>query len=84
MELLNALETAILRFGRVHRETVKNPYWFFAEKLGFKSKNYFYQIFQERDETKLQYKHLLEIVRITKDKDLARAVFSDVKAAYHE
>ncbi len=85
MEVLNACETAILRFGKENRNLgIKNVYWFMADLLGFKSKNHLYQIFEERDETKLQYKHLLEIVRITKDKDLVRAIIKDAKEAYRE
>lgn len=83
MELLNALENAILRYGRRHREVVQNPYWYFAERLGFKSKNHLYQIFQEREETKVQYKHLLEVLTITRDKTLAKAIIESVKDAYN-
>jgi len=67
MKVLNALENAILNYGRDHVDFVSNPYQYFAEKLGYKSKNYIYRWFQNRDNTKIGLVDLMLICKITGD-----------------
>ena len=70
MELLLAAETAILNYARKHGNLIKNPYWFFSEKLGYKSKNFLYGIFQNRENHKLTIEALRKIYEITQDAQL--------------
>ncbi len=66
-----AIEMAILKYGRVHSEFIQNPYQWFGKKLGYKSKNYIYMWLQpDRDDIKIGFNDVKEILRITQDKIL--------------
>ena len=69
MELLNAVETAILFYGRQH-QMIGNPYWWFSGQLGYKSKNFLYGIFQKREHHKLTTDAVSKVYQITKDEQL--------------
>ena len=69
MELLNAVENAILLYRRKH-PMIKSAYWWFAEQLGYKSKNFLYGIFTKREHHKLTIDAVQKIYEITKDEQL--------------
>jgi hypothetical protein len=69
MELLLATESAILNFKRQH-PMIKNAYWYFAEQLGYKSKNYLYEIFEQRLHYKLSVQDVKKIYELTNDEAL--------------
>lgn len=68
MELLNAFENALLFYGRKH--PIGNPYQYFADKLGYKARNYFYFIFQKRQHYRLTVDDVKRVYEITKDEQL--------------
>lgn len=70
LELLNAIENAILDYGRKHRDVISNPYHWFADKLGYKAKNQIYFWFQKREHSLIKVEELLMIMKITKDQSL--------------
>ncbi len=69
MELLNSVESAMLFYGRQH-PMIGNPYWWFAEQLGYKSKNFLYGIFKKREHHKLTIDAVSKVYQITKDEQL--------------
>ena len=77
--VLNALENAILRYGRENSDFVKNPYQFFSEKLGYKAKNYLYWVFQHRNGAKLGYDDVKKILERTNDEDLRKMLHHDIE-----
>lgn len=79
MRVLNAIESSILQYGRKHRDFIDNPYWFFAEELGYKSKNYIYFWFKERDNKKVGLEDLKKICEITKDLTPLKIYVEEVK-----
>lgn len=78
LRILNAAENAILQYGREHSEFIKNVYWFFGEKLGYKSRNYLYDIFKQRNGTKLGYDDLMTILEKTGNIPLAEVIKQDI------
>jgi len=80
MELLNALENAILEFYHKNRYAIEisNPYWWFAEKLGYKEKNYVYAWFKERDNSKVGIRDVKEIYKITKNQYLKEKYIEEI------
>lgn len=69
VELLNAVESAMLFYARQH-PMVGNAYWWFAEQLGYKGKNYFYFVFKRREHYKLTTEDVKQVYEITKDEML--------------
>jgi len=74
LELLNAIENAILDYGRKHRGVITNPYRWFAERLGYKAKNQIYFWFQKRESSLIKVEELIEIIEITQDKSIVDAL----------
>lgn len=79
IKVLNSVEDAILKFGRDNDQFVRNAYQFFANKLGYKSKNYLYRWFQDRDPSKIGLCDIKKIIEITKNQNLADIVSEEIK-----
>ena len=73
MVVLNAVESAILNDGRLH-PMIGNPYQWFAAKLNYKAKNYFYHLFEQRLNHELKWKDIVAIYDITQDAHLKEVV----------
>lgn len=83
--VLNALENAILKFSHENRNILTgNPFQWLSERLGYKAKNIVYSWIKQRDCTKVGYKDLRDIVKITKDTDLIKAITDDLQRAINE
>ena len=78
LRILNAAENEVLKYGRDHSEFIKNVYWFFGEKLGYKSRNYLYDIFKQRNGIKLGYDDLMTILEKTENIQLADIIKQDI------
>ena len=63
----NALENSILAYGNKHSDFIINPYWHFGQKLGYKSKNYLYKIFQSKEKFRMPISDIMFICLTTKD-----------------
>ncbi len=77
--VLNALENAILDYGRRNRKFVSNPYQFFSKYLGYKAPNYIYDWFKMRNGCAVKYDDLLKILNETKSKELAEIMQKDIE-----
>jgi len=77
--VLNAVENAILRYGNANKGFIDNPYQWFGKKLGYKTRNYLYRVFENRIDAKLGYRDIREILKITQDTCLFQAVEEDLK-----
>ncbi len=80
--LLQTIETEIIDYAR--RQDIVNPYWYFGELLGYKSKNTLYDWFRETGTKKIGYADLWKIIRITHSKRLINAIITDIKEAVGE
>lgn len=78
VRILNAIEFAILTYAR-SQKVVANPYQYFSERLGYKSKNYLYRWFQDRGMVKIGLEDLKKIILITGDKELANILCEEIK-----
>ncbi len=63
----NALENSILSYGNKHSDFIVNPYWHFSQKLGYKSKNYLYKMFQTKEKFRMPISDIMYICLTTKD-----------------
>lgn len=79
ISVLNAVENAILKYGKDHGEFIKNSYWFFSEALGYKAKNYIYDWFKKRNGAKIGYDDLMKILEKTNSLELAEAIKKDIE-----
>jgi len=79
IKVLNAVETTMLDYAKKHGEFVGNVYQHFAKKLGYKSKNYIYSWFKERDATKIGLSDIDKIIKITGDDRLAEIIYEELK-----
>ena len=77
MRVLNALENAILEYGMKHENFIRNPYQYFAERLGYKSKNYCYRWFKSRNNTEIKLVDLKGICKITGDSKPLECFYED-------
>ena len=77
MITLNAVESAILLYGRQH-PMIGNPYQYFSQVCGYKSKNTLYFIFQKRENYKLTLDTIKKIHSITKDNQIVEALLKEV------
>jgi hypothetical protein len=77
--LLQIIESEIREHAR--RQGIINPYWYFAELLGYKSKNSLYDWFSSTGSKKIGYADLWVIIRETHSKTLIKAVINDIKEA---
>ncbi|GAB1348313.1 hypothetical protein MASR1M107_05250 [Ignavibacteriales bacterium] len=82
LDLLNALESAILDY--CHTNEKGNAYWYFADALGFKSRNILYEWFKSETRIKIGYAELWVILRITQDKNLLERILIDLKHSIEE
>jgi hypothetical protein len=73
MIVLNAVESAILSYKRRH-PMIGNEYHWFAEQCGYKAKNYFYHLFEQRLNYELKWKDIEKVYEITKDEHLKSVV----------
>lgn len=78
IKVLNAVEFAMLQYAK-ERKFIGNPYQYFSESLGYKSKNYLYRFFKERSTAKIGWKDLEKITKETKDKNLQEALIEEIK-----
>ncbi len=77
MITLNAVESAILLYGREH-PMIGNPYHYFSEQVGYKSKNTLYFIFQKRENYKLTLDTIKKVYSITKDGQILDAIVKEI------
>ena len=77
MRVLNALENAILKYGMEHSNFIKNPYQYFAERLGYKSKNYLYRWFKMRNNVEVRLIDLAFICKKTGDEKPLEYYYED-------
>jgi len=82
LDLLDALESAILDY--CHTNNKGNAYWYFAEVLGFKSKNILYDWFKSETRIKIGYAELWIILRITQNQNLLERILNDLKHTIEE
>ena len=78
MLVLNAVEIAIERYGHHHRDFIPNVYEWFSLKLGYKNTKFLYRVFQGREDAKLGYRDIREILRITQDASLFQVIQEDL------
>lgn len=78
VRILNAIEFAILSYARAQK-VVGNPYQYFSEQLGYKSRNYIYRWFQDRGLVKIGLDDLKKIILITDSKELADILCDEIK-----
>lgn len=79
-KLLQILESELREYARKQGEDF-NPYWYFAELLGYKSKNSLYDWFRQNGSKKIGYADLWKIIRVTHSQKLIKAVINDIKEA---
>lgn len=79
LKVLNAIEMAMLNYAKQNPGTILNPFQWFADALGYKSKNYCYRWFKERDAAKIGYKDIKKIIEITEDISIADIVCKELK-----
>jgi hypothetical protein len=79
IRVLNAVENTILEYGKRNSRHVGNVYHYFAEKLGYKSKNYLYRWFKERDSSKIGLMDVKKIIEITGDTSLADVIYHELR-----
>ena len=63
----NCLENSILEYGKKHSDFIVNPYWFFSKKLGYKSKNWIYKLFRDKEKFRMPVCDVALICLTTKD-----------------
>ena len=78
VRILNAIEFAMLDYARKSK-WIQNPYQYFSELLGYKSKNYVYRWFKERDATKIGLNDIRRILEITRNTELAELIGEELK-----
>jgi hypothetical protein len=78
-KLLQVLETTMINYAKV--QGIINPYWYFGEVLGYKSKNTLYDWFSSTGTKKIGYADLWKIIRITHSRKLIHAIILDIKEA---
>lgn len=78
IRVLNAVETTMLDYSKKHGEFIGNVYQHFATRLGYKSKNYLYRWFKERDASKIGLSDIKKIIDITKDESLAKIIYEEL------
>jgi len=72
-QLLNSIENAILNYSK-RKSFINNPYHWFSEQLGYKHKNFLYEVFEQRNKAKLGFRDVKIIYGITKDEELKRCI----------
>jgi len=80
IRVLNAVEDIILEYGREHKNHIGNPYWYFADRLGYKSKNYLYRLIANRDSSKIGLIDVQKIIEITGKIELADLIYEELKS----
>jgi len=63
----DALEKSILEYGAKHSDSIDNAYWWFSEKLEYKSKNYLYRLFRKKEKFRMPVCDIALICLTTKD-----------------
>lgn len=83
IRILNAIEFAILSYAK-SQKVAGNPYQFFSNELGYKSKNYLYRWFQDRGMVKIGLDDMKKIILITNSKELADVLCEEIKEWVHQ
>lgn len=78
--LLNMLEIVIMDYGRKNKY-IDCPFKWFSQQLGYKHANYLYDIFKERNHSKLGLKDLKMVLAITKDQRLLDYAIQELQEA---
>ena len=66
-QFANAVETSILDYALKRSDLMVNPYWWFGEKLGYKSKNYLYGLFRDKENFRMPIHDIVFICETTGD-----------------
>jgi hypothetical protein len=80
MIVINSIQSAMLRYGTKLTDFATNWYQYFATRCGYKALNYFYWIFEKRENKKLGYQDIKTILSITQDETIYNTVMEDLKS----
>jgi len=77
--VMKTAEEAIQQYCRIHAEFIdENPFWYMSERIGFKAKNYLYDVFKQRNNAQLGHDKIMRILAITGDDALADALHQEI------
>lgn len=80
--ILSALDSAIIEYGIRNRETIhENIYQWFSSRLGYKSKNYIYEIITQRNHKKLGLEDIEVVLKITRNENLKQTLINEIVRA---